>query len=250
MAMRADSAKLSGVPGSRHFKSTHWSVVLAAGDRDAPEWREAMAALCTTYWRPLYAFVRRQGNSPEQAEDLTQEFFARLLEKNYLRTVDREKGLFRSYLLGCLRHFLANERDRQLAHKRGAGRKPLSLDFRTAEKSYRLEPSDERTPDRVYDRQWALTVLHEVLDRLQAEWATTGRTVHFDALKIFLTGEDRPATYSEMASQLGVSVSAIKVAVHRMRRRYGELLREEIGRGVNDPAEIDEELRRLYVAVQ
>jgi RNA polymerase sigma-70 factor (ECF subfamily) len=250
MSMPATSVERSDFPDSENFKTTHWSLVLAAGDRDAREWREAMSVLCTTYWLPLYAFVRRQGYSAEQAEDLTQEFFVRLMEKDFLRSVDRAKGLFRSYLLACLQHFLSNARDQQLAQKRGGGRKGVSLDFRTAEKSYRLEPRDNRTAERVFERQWALAILLHVLDRLQEEWTTTGREVHFKALKVFLTGEDHPATYNEIAQQLGSSVPAMKVAVHRMRRRFRELLREEIGRGVTEPAEIDEEIRRLFAAVR
>ena len=239
-----------GPSGAQRFASTHWSMVLAAADRQAPEWRDAMADLCARYWQPLYAFIRLDGHTRERAEDLTQEFFARFLEKDFLKSVDREKGSFRSYLLACLRHFLANERDRDQAQKRGAGRPVLSLDYSSAETRYRLEATDSRTPERIFERQWALAVLEQVLNQLHAEWARAGRGPHFEQFRLFLSGEDRPATYEQIARRLGMGVSAVKVSVHRLRRRYRELLREEIGRLVGDPAEIDDEIRALFVAVR
>jgi RNA polymerase sigma factor (sigma-70 family) len=234
---------------SAEFATTHWSLVLAAGDRDAPQAEEALASLCASYWYPLYAYVRRQGSPPEQAEDLTQEFFARLLEKQFLRDVHPEKGKFRAYLMACFRHFLANERDRPRAQKRGGGKTVLSLNFPDAESRYSLEPAYELTPERLYERQWALALLEQVLNRLHAEAVSSGHGRLFDALKIFLTGESPSVSYEQVAASLGLSVGAVKVAVHRQRRRYRELLREEIGRIVGDPSEIDEEIQALFTAL-
>jgi len=231
------------------FATTHWSVVLAAGDRESPQAEEALSALCSTYWYPLYAYVRRQGHLPDQAEDLTQEFFARLLEKEFLRDVDREKGKFRAYLMACFRHFLANERDRPLAQKRGGGKTHLSLNFLDAEERYNLEPAHELTPEKLYERQWALTLLDQVLNRLRDESLRDGHARLFDTLKVFLTGESPTLSYDEVGRGLGLSVGAVKVAVHRLRRRYRELLREEIGRIVGDPAEIDVEIQALFTAL-
>jgi len=233
---------------SAEFATTHWSLVLAAGDRDAPQAEKALASLCASYWYPLYAYVRRQGSPPEQAEDLTQEFFARLLEKQFLRDVHPEKGKFRAYLMACFRHFLANERDRPRAQKRGGGKTVLSLNFPDAETRYRLEPARDLTPERLYERQWALALLEQVLNRLRDEAVSTGHGRLFDALKIFLTGESPSVSYEQVAASLGLSVGAVKVAVHRQRRRYRELLREEIGR-IGDPSEIDEEIQALFTAL-
>jgi len=232
-----------------NFATTHWSIILAAGDQESPQAQEALSALCTTYWYPLYAYVRRHGHSPEQAEDLTQEFFARLLEKGFLRGVDPEKGKFRAYLMSCFRHFLANERDRPQAQKRGGGKTTLSLDFAIAEKRYKQEPAHELTPEKLYERQWALTLLDQVLNRLRDDSIRDGHGRLFDTLKVFLTGESPALSYEEVSRTLGLSVGAIKVAVHRLRRRYRELLREEIGRIVGDPSETDNEIQALFAAL-
>jgi len=232
-----------------NFATTHWSIVLAAGDQTSPQAQEALSALCGTYWYPLYAYVRRQGDPPEQAEDLTQEFFTRLLEKGFLRGVDPEKGKFRAYLMACFRHFLANERDRPLAQKRGGGQRHLSLDFADAEARYRLESAHELTPEKLYERQWALTLLDQVLNRLRDESIRDGHGRLFDTLKVFLSGESPSLSYEQVGRGLGLSVGAVKVAVHRLRRRYRELLREEIGRIVGDPSEIDAEIQALFAAL-
>src|SRR5438132_4779971 len=234
---------------SAEFATTHWSLVLAAGDRDAPQAEEALASLCASYWYPLYAYVRRQGSPPEQAEDLTQEFFARLLEKQFLRDVHPEKGKFRAYLMACFRHFLANERDRPLAQKRGGGKTHLSLDFASAEERYKLEPAHELTPEKLYERQWALTLLDQVLNRLRDDSIRDGHGRLFDNLKVFLGGESPALSYEEVGRGLGLSVGAIKVAVHRLRRRYRDLLREEIGGIVGDPSQLDTESQALFAAV-
>ena len=230
------------------FATTHWSIVLAARDRDSPQAQDALASLCASYWYPLYAFIRRQGFTADQSQDLTQEFVARLLEKEFLGAVDREKGKFRSFLLAACKHFLANERDRERAQKRGGGRQGLSLDFNSADRRYGLEPVHTLTPERLFERRWALTLLDQVLARLRQESVEAGRQKVFDRLKVFLTGETGPA-YRQVAKELGMSEGAVKVAVHRFRERYRELLREEIGRTVAATEDIDGEIRDLFAAL-
>jgi DNA-directed RNA polymerase specialized sigma24 family protein len=231
------------------FATTHWSVVRAAQDRQAPEASEALADLCAVYWPPLYAFVRRQGFPEDKAQDLTQEFFARLLEKDYLGAAARDRGKFRSYLLACLGHFLANEQDRNRAHKRGGGTIHLSLDFCRVAGEPGLEPSHALTAERLFERRWAMTLLAQVLGRLQEEFTRAGRGPVFEGLKAFLTGEGAPLRYQQAAEQLGMTVPTVTVAIHRLRRRYRDLLREEIGRTVADPGDIDDEIRALFAAL-
>lgn len=231
------------------FATTRWSVVLAARDRGEPQAQEALAALCAAYWYPLYAFIRRRGNDPERARDLTQEFFARLLEKDVLAGVDRGKGRFRSFLLAACTHFLANERDRRDAQKRGGGRAPVSIDALEAEARYRREPRDELTPERLFERRWALTLLGQVLERLDGEMARAGKADLFARLKPALLGERGAAPYAEVAAELGTTEGAVKVTVHRLRRRYRAILAEEIARTIDDPARVDDEIRDLFAAV-
>jgi RNA polymerase sigma-70 factor (ECF subfamily) len=221
------------------FAHTRWSVVLAA--QDPVRATTALEELCRTYWYPLYAYVRRCGHSAEDAQDLTQAFFARLLEKNWLESVAPEKGRFRAFLLVALKHFLANEWDKARAQKRGGGVVPVSLD---AETRYQREPRDELSPDRLFDRQWALAVLAIVLHRLGDKQRL------FAALRGTLTGEEPAGGYAAVARQLGLNEGAIKVAVHRLRKRYRELLRAEIAQTVSDPAQVAEELRSLFAAFQ
>jgi RNA polymerase sigma-70 factor (ECF subfamily) len=229
---------------SAGFAATRWTVVLAAKGRNSPEAADAMAELCRVYWYPLYAFIRRRGYETHEAEDLTQEFFARLLEKHGLAGVDRQKGKFRAFLLAAVKHFLANQRDRARAKKRGGGRAVIAWESLNAEARYRLEPAHELTPERLFERRWALALLDQVLARLQDEFDKGGKTPLFAALKGTLTGHVE-STYAVMAERLGMSEVAVKVAVHRLRKRYRELLREEIAHTVADPAEIDEEIRHL-----
>jgi len=203
-----------------------------------------MAELCSIYWYPLYAFVRRSGHEAHEAEDLTQEFFARLLAKHYLTDVAPEKGRFRSFLLASMKHFLANEYDRANALKRGGGRQAIALDALRADSRYGMEPADELTPERLFERGWALAVLEQVLTRLETEQSVAGKASQFGTLKGFLTGGGEGG-YAEAGERLGMSAGAVKVAVHRLRRRYRELLREEIAHTVAEPAEIDEEIRYL-----
>jgi RNA polymerase sigma-70 factor (ECF subfamily) len=242
MSKRPSSPEPSNLSG---FAETHWTVVLSAARGDAtPRAVAAMAELCRAYWYPLYAFIRRRGYDSHAAEDLTQEFFARLLEKHFLESVDRRKGKFRAFLLAALKHFLANEQDRARAQKRGGGQAVIRLDALDAEARYGLEPVDYLTPDKLFERRWALAVLERVLARLEAEFAAAGKADFFAALKGFLAGG--PArTYGAAGEHLGMSEGAVKVAVHRLRRRYRALLRDEIAQTVVDPAEIDDEIRYL-----
>jgi len=231
------------------FETTRWSVVVAAAKGDSSRSREALATLCQAYWPPLYAFVRRRGYSPAEAEDLTQAYFAQLLEKNYLGDVRAEAGRFRSFLLASLTHFLANERDREHARKRRPEQGLISLDTNEAERNYSREPADHLTPERLYEQRWAAMVLGRVLARLRNEFAEAGESARFDRLRPRLTGGPPAAPYAEIASQLGLSVGAVKTAVHRLRSRFGELLREEVAALVKDPSQVDDELRYLLRSV-
>ena len=225
-------------------------MVLAAGQRSSPDSEQALASLCQVYWYPLYAFVRRQGHQPAEAQDLTQEFFSRLLEKEYLQAADQQRGRFRSFLLTVLKRFLANHRQRAAAQKRGGGAVVLSLDFDTAERRLRLDPSHECTPQVIFERQWALTLLDRVLERLGEDYIEHGKGELFERLKRFLQGDDGAETYREIAAQLGMSEGSIKVAVHRLRQRYGRLLRHEIAQTVGGEEEVDDELGHLLAAIR
>jgi RNA polymerase sigma factor (sigma-70 family) len=242
MGMDRELSESAEAAGYR-FTTTHWSVVLAAGHDDTAG-REALGRLCQTYWRPLYFFVRHHGHSRADAEDLTQEFFARLLEKHALDRADPARGKFRSYLLTSMRNFLFNEWERGQAQKRGGGVPLISLDTDSAETRYRLEPADTTNPEIVFERDWALRLLEEALSRLKAEQEKAGRLDEFDALQGCLMGEKR-LPYSELAVRLHTSEDALKMAAHRLRKRYGKLLRDEIAQTVSSPAEIDEEIRHL-----
>lgn len=227
--------------GPRDFRTTHWSMVLRAGDSQSPESARALERLCRLYWYPLYAFVRRKGHAHEEAQDLTQGFFEKFLAKDYLADVDRQRGKFRTFLLTSLTHFLANEWDRATRQKRGGHLTFLSLDAEEeAEHRYRLEPVDHVTADKIFEQRWAHTVMATVLDRLAGEM-DAGR---FELLKNFLLG-DEPESYADVATRLGLSVAAVTSAIHRIRGRFGLLLREEISHTVGSPEEVDEEIRHL-----
>lgn len=236
--------------GGGRFTTTHWSLVLAAAGTEDSQGREALARLCQIYWYPLYAFVRRQGHTPHDAQDLTQEFFARLLEKDYLGGVDRSKGRFRSFLLAALKHFLSKEWARAKALKRGGGHAPAPLDATGAENRYRCEPQDNATPEKLFERRWALTLLDLVLTRLSEEYETAGKRALFEQLQGCLTGDRHLLPYGELAARLGMTEGAVKVSVHRLRRRYRRLLRDEIAQTVAGPAEIDDEIRQLFSALE
>ena len=242
----SSSANDSAPPGAREFHTTRWSVVLSAqGDTTHAE--TALAKLCTIYWYPLYAFVRRQGHGPHDAQDLTQEFFARLLAKGWLADVARERGKFRSWLLASGKHFLANEWDRAKAIKRGGGAAAISLDALTAEQRYALEPADTASAEKLYDRCWALALLDRALARLRAEFEAADKARLFEELKVAII--DGAAPCGEIAARLGLSESTVKSAAHRLRLRYRELVRGEIADTVPLSGEIDEELANLFAAL-
>ena len=231
------------------FTTTHWSVVLRAGHGDLPQAAEALDFLCQSYWYPLYAYIRRNGHSPHDAQDLTQEFFARLLERNYLQLADESRGRFRTFLLTSLKRFLINDWRKVHRDKRGGGRKPISLDAEDTEARFQVEPVDNRTPDKAFDRQWSVLVLSRVLDRLEAELLAEKKGPLFNELKTFLLSGDGDGTYAEIAGRLGMTVGNLKVTVHRLRRRYRELLRHEISMTVEAPEVIDKEIQELISAL-
>jgi len=237
-------------PGRASFATTNWSVVLQAGASSSPQSAAALESLCESYWYPLYAFVRRQGHGSADAQDLTQSFFARLLEKRDLAAVDRSKGRFRAFLLASLRHFLMNEWDKERAAKRGGGRTKLHLDYQAAEDRYRLEPSHARTAEAIFDREWALTLLDQVRERVRAEYAAEQKQPQLELLQRFLNGEPASTPYREAGERLGMTENAVKVAVHRLRRRFRELLRQEISHTVASEQEIDDEIRALFIALR
>ena len=236
-------------PQRARFATTRWSVVVAAGGDDTAGARDSLARLCASYWFPLYAFVRRRGHSPEEAQDLTQAFFTKLLEKNWVADADRSKGRFRTFLLSALTHFLSDEWDRARAQKRGGGAATLPLSFDTAEERYVREPADPDTPERIFERRWALALLDEVVSRLRDEYEGDGKADLFVALHPCLVGERTALPYAELAQRLGTSESAVKSAVHRLRQRYRYLLREEIATTVSSPDEVDDELRHLFAVL-
>jgi RNA polymerase sigma-70 factor (ECF subfamily) len=228
------------------FAVTRWTVVLAAAaDQSGAERRSALEELAAAYWFPLYAFIRRQGHSAPQAEDLTQDFFARLLEKKSLATVDRDKGKFRSFLLASVKNFLANEWDKSQSQKRGGGQTLVALDAMDAETRYALEPSDELTPERLFERRWALAVLDQVLARLRKEYFDRGDGPLFEAVKGCLTGAAEVSSHADTARRLGLTEGAVKMAALRLRKRYRKLLRAEIAETVASPELVDEEIRFL-----
>ena len=247
--MRGEDAN-APIADPGRFATTHWSVVLTAGRSDDQRSREALTKLCRTYWYPLYAFVRRQGYGPEDAQDLTQAFLAHLLEHHALANVDRTKGKFRSFLLTCLRHFLADKWDSARAQKRGSGAVPIALDAASAETRYGLEVADPASPDKAFDRNWALALMEQVLAQLRAEQDAAGKQAQFALLQDCLMGEPGTPRYVELAAQLGVGEGAVKMAVSRLRRRYRDLLRQEIAHTVTGPAEVEEEISDLFAALE
>ena len=228
------------------FATTHWSLVLRAGRRDTARARAALEKLCETYWYPLYAHVRRRGHPPEDAKDLTQAFFLRLLEQQSLANANPELGRFRSFLLGALNHFLISEWKKARTKRHGGGRPMLSLDWAAAERRFDLEPADYTTPDKAFDKQWATALLEAVLRQLEKEYQCEGRWELFQALKQTLTGSRESQPYASLAGQVGLNEGALRVAVHRLRKRYRALLRAEIAHTVTSPEEVKEELTHLF----
>lgn len=221
-------------------------MVVTAGCNDTTQAHEALSHLCETYWYPLYAYVRRRGHSPEDAQDLTQEFFARLLAHNWLAQADQARGRFRTFLLTAMARFLANEWDKVRALKRGGGLPTLPLQLDTAETRFGVEPVDTRTPEQAFERRWAITLLDQVLRRLETEQQAEGKTAQFAALKTCLVGARESLPYDQIAQTVGLSEGAVKVAVHRLRERYRELLRAEIANTVTSAAAVDIEMRHLF----
>jgi RNA polymerase sigma factor (sigma-70 family) len=229
--------------GPSQFPTTRWTLVVAAGDPHRKEARSALASLCENYWYPLYAYLRRCGYTADQAQDLTQEFFVRVLEGRYLDRADPAKGRFRCFILTSLKFFVADEEDRHRAQKRGGG-VLVSLEFSSGEERYQREPAHDETPERIFERRWALSVLDSVLEKLRDEFVQHGRMEHFDRLKVFLLGES-DAPYAALAREMNTSEGALKVAIHRLRKRYRDLFRQEIADTVADPEEVESELRYL-----
>ena len=231
------------------FVTTHWSVVLAAGRNDTTHAQDALENLCQTYWYPLYAYVRRRGHSAEDAKDLTQAFFARLLQRNWVGAADRERGRFRTFLLTAMSRFLSDEWDKLRAQKRGGLVEHVPVQLDTAETRYGHEPVDEATPEQCYERQWTLALLDAVLKRLGAEYDREGKTDWFAVLNSCLIGDSETQPYSKLAATLKTSEGAVKVAVHRLRKRYRQLLRAEISQTIATPEEVDDELRHLFAVL-
>jgi RNA polymerase sigma-70 factor (ECF subfamily) len=229
--------------GRSQFPTTRWTLVIAAGNSHRKEARSALVSLCEAYWYPLYAFLRRRGHPAEQAQDLTQEFFMRVLEGRYLDRADPQKGRFRSFILTSLKFFVSDEEDRDRAQKRGGG-VVLPLEFSSGEGRYQREPTHDETPERIFERRWALSVIDRVVERLRAEFVQHSRPEYFERLKVFLLGR-ADAPYAALAREMNTSEGALKVAIHRLRKRYRELFRQEIADTVADPAEVESELRFL-----
>jgi RNA polymerase sigma-70 factor (ECF subfamily) len=234
---------------AKWFTTTHWSVVLAAGQGGSAQAEQALEKLCRGYWYPLYAYTRRRGYDAHQAQDMVQEFFARFLARNHLQGLSSERGKFRSFLLASLNHFLANEWDRAQALKRGGGCAFISLDDENAEERYGHEPATTLPPDQVFERRWALAVLEHALERLQKEFASTRRAAQFERLKGFLEGEVARGDYDRAAADLKVSPGAVAMAVQRLRHRYRQLVRDEVAQTVSDPSEIEEEMKHLITVL-
>jgi len=241
---------LASETGRVDFTTTHWSLVVAAGGEESPRAIEALNELCRAYWYPLYAYVRRREFDAHEAQDLTQEFLSRLIAKCELPRASPEKGRFRFFLLLRLKHFLINEWERLRADKRGGGASLVSLDALDAEQRYALEPAHESTPDRIFERRWALTVLENALAKLRRDWIQAGHREPFDSLKAFLQADGDAESYDTLGSRLGTTPGALRVTVHRLRQRWRELVREEIAQTVAGPAEVEAEMRHLLAAIR
>ncbi len=250
MQQVATSAAPTAEAEATRFTITRWSVVLRASRPGTPEAAEALEVLCRTYWYPVYAYVRSRGHRPEDAQDLVQEFFARLLQKNWLADIEPGAGKFRYFLLTAVKRFLLNDYDRRTAQKRGGGRAVVSIDEAQAEGRYSQEPVTNETPERIFERRWALAVLDQALVDLRSELINSGKTREFALLGQFLSREAEPGEYAQIADQLGQSGSAVAVAVHRLRQRYREVLRDCVANTMAEPFQVDEEMRQLIAALE
>jgi RNA polymerase sigma-70 factor (ECF subfamily) len=237
-------------PARAHFPTTHWSRIAHAGDLDSTETRGALAALCSEYWYPLFAFIRSRGHNADEAADLVQEYFARLLQGQVLTAADPAKGRFRTFLIADCIRFLSHQRARAKALKRGGGRLCVTIDSAKAEERYAFERASQLTPEQIYFRSWAVTLLDEVLTKLRAEYQRNGRELIFDRLKEVLTAEPSSDSYATIAADLAMTDGAVAVTVHRLRRRYGTILRREIAATLCDPSEVDDEIRALFAALE
>lgn len=235
---------------NKRFATTHWTLILTARNPSSPEAHEALSTLCVQYWYPLYAFLRRQGHAADKAEDLTQGFFSRLLEKKYLNDARPDRGRFRTFLLASLKHFVLNERDRDQAVKRGGRIRAIPFEVETAEGLYAAEPRDDSTPETLFERRWALTVLDQAMATVRAEYADAGKSQLFEHLKPYLGGEGDARPYAEVAATLDMTEGALRVATHRLRHRFGAAVRALIANTVSTPGEVDEELRHLSTVVR
>ncbi len=242
--------KSSAGAGAAQFATTRWSLVLSAGHRSSPDSQRALESLCEAYWFPLYAYVRRRVPDIDEAQDLTQAFFAELLEKNVVGSATPERGRFRAFLLTAFKHFLSKQWVKAKAQKRGSGRAPISLDFEEGDSQYRIEPSAGLTAEQLYDRQWAVTLLGQIMERLEDEFVQGGKAKQFQQLREFIIGEHSGTTYSDVASKLNMTEAAARMAAHRMRRRYRELLREEIAQTVAGSDDVDDEIRNLFATLE
>jgi RNA polymerase sigma-70 factor (ECF subfamily) len=246
----SDKHKNRSMPsGKERFATTHWSVVQAAGLSNSSRYKSSLETLCKTYWYPLYAYLRRHGHNADQAGDHTQAFFAQLMEKKSIRLADPKRGKFRSFLLMSLKNFIADEYDRNQAQKRGGGKNIFSLDFESAEGKYSLEPKDEMSPEKLFERSWAITMLKNTLEKLCGEYKSNRKKKLFEHLKVYLTADKQTATYNDTAEKLQMTEGAVKVAVHRLRKRYREILKEEIAQTVSSENEVDEEINELFKAL-
>jgi len=239
---------MATLTGEARFPVTRWTLVLAAGGKSQGECRAALASLCETYWYPLYAYIRRRGFPAVEAQDLTQQFFLRVLEGRYFDRADPDKGRFRAFLLSCLKYFLSDEMDRCHAQKRGGGMALLPFEISDGEALYQREPFHDETPERIFERRWARALLNRVLERLQEEFIRHGRPEHFHRFKLYLLGQ-QVVPYAELAQQLEMSEGALKVGIHRLRKRYRDLLRAEIAETVTDASQVDAELQYLAAAL-
>lgn len=248
MAEATNSETAAPGPGT-WFTTTHWSLILNAQDTSSPLAAAALEKLCRAYWYPLYVYVRRQGEDEESAKDLTQGFFARLLENHYLAQVHPGKGKFRCFLLAALKHFLADERDRARAQKRGGGQSLVSLDDSRGEERYRLEPVESMDAEKLFERRWALTLLEQARTRLKEEYLEAGKSSLYERLKVFESGDKNGPPYAQVAMELGLTEGGVKSAVFRLRQRYRELVRQEVANTVESPEEVDAEIRHLISVI-